>query len=251
MEASCGSVSEWVLSWFNGSNSDISERLLFTCMIGAWIIWKDMCEKIFQGVNLNSISMANRIQYHLSAHLHENLICGPYNTYNAKSNWLPPAQGIAKFNVDTSFNCDTNQNGIGVVLRDHAGNCDGIKENFKHGVLNPEQGECLAVRDALLWAKEMNLDDMQVESDAQVVIKTVTEDPWIAHWKNINLVREIKHLSFLFNSCNYTFVPRDDNQVANSMAKRIRVSATHLIKFDNFGNELCDLLAQDQNSHSD
>ncbi|XP_026435195.1 uncharacterized protein LOC113332910 [Papaver somniferum] len=150
VKANCGSVSEWVLRWFNGSNPGISERLLFTCMIGAWIIWKDRCEKIFQEVNLNPISTVNRIQYHLNAHLHENLICGPYNINETKSNWLPPAQGIAKFNVDTSFDYDTNQNGTGVVLRDHAGNCDRIRGSFKHGVLNPEQGECLAVRDALL-----------------------------------------------------------------------------------------------------
>ncbi|XP_026441682.1 uncharacterized protein LOC113340836 [Papaver somniferum] len=147
VKANCSSVSEWVLSWFNGSSTGMDERLLFTCMIGAWIIWKDRCEKIFQGVNLNPISTTSRIQYHLSSHLHENLICSPYNINTAKSNWLPPTQGIAKFNVDTSFDHNTNQNGTGVVLRDHA---------------------------------EMNLDDIQIEVDAQVVIKVVNEDPWVA-----------------------------------------------------------------------
>ncbi|XP_026383785.1 uncharacterized protein LOC113279300 [Papaver somniferum] len=250
VKTNCGSLSDWVLSWFNGCNSALNEQLLFTCMIGACIIWKDRCEKIFQGVNLNPISSAHRIQYHLSSHLHENLNSSPYCVDDNKSNWCSPVQGIAKFNVDTSFDHNTNQNGTGVVLRDYTGNCDGIRGSFNYGVLNPEQGECLAAREALSWAKEMKLDDIQIEADAQVVIKAITEDPWLVHWENKNLITEIKHPSSFFNSCNFTFVGREDNQVDKSIAKNVRALVVDTHKFDNFGKDICDLLAQDQNNIS-
>ncbi|XP_026454907.1 uncharacterized protein LOC113355877 [Papaver somniferum] len=202
VRGNCGSVSEWVLSLFRVGITATNERLLFTCMIGAWIIWKDRYEAIFQGVSLNPISSINRIQYHLNWHLHGNINSSPYNIKNNISHWCPPAQGIEKFNVDTPFDRNTNQNGTGIALRDHAVNCDGIRGSFKHGVLNPEKGEFLAVREALLWAKKLKLDDIHIEADGQVVIKAITEDIWGVQWEKRSLVREIKHLSLFFNPAN-------------------------------------------------
>lgn len=97
----------------------------------------------------------------------------------------------------------------------------------------------------------MKLDDIHIEADAQVVIKAINEDSWVVQWENRKLIREIKHLNTLFNSCNFTYVCRDDNQVTNSIAKSMRVSAADLFKFDNFGHELYDLLAQYRNSRSE
>ncbi|XP_026451104.1 disease resistance protein RGA2-like [Papaver somniferum] len=62
------------------------EKLLYTLMISAWVIWKERCETAFQ-------------------------------------EWKPPLHDIFKLNVDASFCHDTNKLGDGIMLRTNTGSC--------------------------------------------------------------------------------------------------------------------------------
>ncbi|XP_026396130.1 uncharacterized protein LOC113290763 [Papaver somniferum] len=50
------------------------------------------------------------------------------------------------------------------------GSCEGIKESFSNGVLSPEAGECMAIREALTWANDKKILRIHIEADAQLVI---------------------------------------------------------------------------------
>ncbi|XP_026451484.1 uncharacterized protein LOC113351764 [Papaver somniferum] len=76
---------------------------------------------------------------------------------------------IVKFNIDGSYDADTNQYGIGIVLRDSTGECIGTKRTYGGGALNPEVVECMVVRGALQWAKSLNYSIIQFEADAKLV----------------------------------------------------------------------------------
>ncbi|XP_026396064.1 uncharacterized protein LOC113290697 [Papaver somniferum] len=164
-------VSNWVLSWFSSRNYAADEKYLYTLMIGIWVIWKDRCDKIFQGVSLNHSSSAHKINYNLSSHLHKTGDNSTELQDNCIPRWLPHEEGVLKFNVDTSFDHNTNQLGTVVALRDHTGQC--IRGKYTDGVLSAEMGECMAIREALSWAKRMQCLSIHVEADAELVIQSI------------------------------------------------------------------------------
>lgn len=132
------------------------------------------------------------------------------------SNWKPPINGVVKFNVDGSYNEDTNLFGTGIVLRNHTGARFGIKGSNGDGALNPEEVECIAVREALSWAKDMKLSRIQIEADVKLVVDTINGNILLIQWENKNVIKEIKHLISSFLFCEFIHVSRNDNQVADS-----------------------------------
>ncbi|XP_026459360.1 uncharacterized protein LOC113360022 [Papaver somniferum] len=143
-----GSVSEWVTSCFSQYFQSKDDHWLYTLMIGAWIIWKDRCDVVFQGVTLNHITSIRKIHYHIASHMHDSYtVVIPNSTI---SRWKPPLESILKYNTDGSFDSDSNQFGTGVVLCNSTGHCIGTKGTYVNGALSPEVVECMAIREALL-----------------------------------------------------------------------------------------------------
>ncbi|XP_026400426.1 uncharacterized protein LOC113296312 [Papaver somniferum] len=172
-----GSVSEWAEDWFSSNLNSSNEKRLLSLMIGSWVLWKDRCDAIFQGVALNPLNTVHRINFYLNSHMNTSsmhISDSMHNTSSsllAVSRWKPPRQDTLKFNTDASFSHDTNQLGTGMVLRNFPGICQGIQGHYSDGVLSPDSGECMAIREALIWAKDLK-DDNQV---ADAVAKSVRE----------------------------------------------------------------------------
>ncbi|XP_026431646.1 uncharacterized protein LOC113328867 [Papaver somniferum] len=241
------SVSEWMESWFQNNNGAIGEKILYTMMLCVWIIWKGRCDVVFQGVSLNSFTSMHKIQYHLQSHFHDNNA----STHNIKthrtSHWKLPMHDILKLNVDASYDYDTNQSGIGIVIRSHTGKCEGIKGSYADGILSPEMSECMAVREALICAKDKQFQRIHIEADAKLVIQSITGDILLIQWENKTLLKEIIHLSSSFLHCSFSYIGRDNNRVADAVAKTVRGTTTNLDLINNFPEELCNRLASDNN----
>ncbi|XP_026428820.1 uncharacterized protein LOC113324744 [Papaver somniferum] len=242
----CTSVSDWCTGWFTTDNST-NEHWLFTLMIGAWIIWKDKCDSIFQGVTLNPFNSVHKINYHLLSHLKSyNLAHGLM--HNITSHWIPHSPGILNINVDASFDNIIRKTCTGLIIRDETGACRGIKGSFVHGALNTEEAECMEIREALAWAKEKSYNKIQIEADAKLAIQSITGTTSLIQWENRNILKEIKHLSSCFSLCNFSFIGRDDNQVAYAVAKSVRTSELDIELYDNFSANICSLLAKDSST---
>ncbi|XP_026399921.1 uncharacterized protein LOC113295809 [Papaver somniferum] len=207
------------------------------------------CEVVFQGVSLNPNTTVHKIYYYFSPYLRGTASINPSHLSVNNSDWKPPLIGTSKINVDASFDLDTNQLGTGLVLRDHTGTCNGIKGSYSNGALSAEAGECMAVREALSWAKEKQLVNIHIEVDAKLVIQSITGSTLLVQWENMNLIKEIKHLISDFNSCTFSFVGRLNNQVADSIAISVRESASNIEKYVFFKDELCSLLAKDMQNN--
>ncbi|XP_026413417.1 uncharacterized protein LOC113309224 [Papaver somniferum] len=82
-----------------------------------------------------------------------------------------------------------------------SGSCKGIKGSYENGVLSAEAGECMAVREALSWAKEKRLNHIHIEADAKLVIQSITGRNLLIQWENRNIIKEIKNLMSCFSSC--------------------------------------------------
>ncbi|XP_026416324.1 uncharacterized protein LOC113311738 [Papaver somniferum] len=243
VRASSNTVSEWVTSWFSVHNQNKEERWLFSLMIGAWIIWKDHCDVVFQGVSLNPCTTIHRIHYHLTSHMHK-----PHNAAlmnSQSSRWKPPLENILKYNIDGSFDLDTNQFGTGIVVCDFAGHCIGTKRTYGNRALNLEAVECMAIHEALLWEKSLNHSRIHIEAGAKLVIQSINVHTLLIQWENRNLIKEIKHLSSKFNLCTFDYVNKDDNQVADALARSPRETTISTEYFSDFDYTICDLLAGD------
>ncbi|XP_026419793.1 uncharacterized protein LOC113315751 [Papaver somniferum] len=125
--------------------------------------------------------------------------------------------GIIKFNIDASFCLVTNLSSTGLVYRDNEGHCGGIKGTFTTDCLSSEDAKCKEVREALLWAKALQLKRIQIEGDAKLVIQSINENCSYTHWKNMNIIKKIKHLRDGFDLCIFSYVNRRDNQVADAV----------------------------------
>ncbi|XP_026417502.1 uncharacterized protein LOC113312984 [Papaver somniferum] len=169
-------------------------------------------------VSLNPVNSVHKIIYHMHSHLHE-LLSNNINL-NALliSQWKPPLPDIFKFNFDASFCYITKTLGSGVVLRTSEGSCERIKGNFSNGVLSPKAGECMAIREALTWAKDKQMFKIHIEADAQLVIQSITDD--------VLLIQR-------------------DNQVTDAVAKSVRGTAININISNNFPSDFCSLLARD------
>ncbi|XP_026428462.1 uncharacterized protein LOC113324360 [Papaver somniferum] len=163
------------------------------------------------------------------------------------SNWKPPPNDIVKFNVDGSYIQYSNSFGTGVVLRNHTCTCHGIKGSYGDGALNPEAVECMAVIEALSWAKDLKFSRIQIEADAKLVIDTINGNILLIQWENRNIIKEIKYLISSFSLCEFVHVSRDNNQVADAVAKHVSQSALSILTDGNFNAGFYDLLAKDHN----
>ncbi|XP_026434333.1 uncharacterized protein LOC113331906 [Papaver somniferum] len=181
----CDSVSVWVESWFLNINNNDDDRWLATLMITAWILWKDRCNMVFQGVKLNPFNSMHRIQYHLHSHLLDKSMNTSIVNSSAHSQWNPHMQDVLKFNVDASFDEETNTLGTDIVLCSHAGNCEGIKGFYIYGVLSPGAGECMDIQEPLLWAREKRFTRIHIEADAKLVVQSITDNVLLIQWGNI------------------------------------------------------------------
>ncbi|XP_026450548.1 uncharacterized protein LOC113350629 [Papaver somniferum] len=239
------SVSRWVEDWFSHNSTTIDKEKLFTLMDGSCILWKNKCDAVFQGVSLNPVNTTHKIHYHFHSLIHVNDMHTNHSDVLIVSRWIPPAQDSFKFNIDASYDYDTSQVATGIIIRDHTSTCVGIKGSYSDGILSPEVEECMAVFESLQWENELHFNKVHIESDAKIVIQSIVEDNLLIQWENRNILKAIKHLSLSFNSCHFSFTKRNNNQVADSIAKSVRETVMHVYHTSNFPEHLCRFMAKD------
>ncbi|KAL4325602.1 hypothetical protein GQ457_11G004690 [Hibiscus cannabinus] len=136
----------------------------------------------------------------------------------ATSEWLPPNEGFAKFNVDGSFS--TLAAGCGGVLRTSEGNMRAI---FSGPVAceGPDFAELMAVKIALLLFIQANWVGkvlLILESDSQLALHWIMNSdsrPW-RWWKDFE---EIDSLVKTIDQVKFDYVPRERNCLADNLAK--------------------------------
>ena len=142
--------------------------------------------------------------------------------------WDKPPMGWAKLNSDRSALGNPGRTGGGGVIRDHDGKwLKGYAQPL--GSTNSCMDELWALRDGLLLAKDMGLNNLIIELDALSVVllmnnntPNLTLEPLLNDCRN--LVREIpdKQIMLIF---------REANQFADAMAKLGVSCATSFVVF--------------------
>jgi ribonuclease HI len=103
----------------------------------------------------------------------------------------------------------------------------------------PTLAEACVIRWALQRAKNENLAEIIVESDAKVCVDTLNLVNVECNWNILTLCKDIHVLAADFFSCNFCWVKREANSVAHVLAKS--VLSQNLLVF-HFPNHLPSLL---------
>jgi ribonuclease HI len=132
--------------------------------------------------------------------------------------WSPPPEGTVHVNVDAAIFSSSRQMGIGVVIRNHMGECLTACSELLAEVTSPELAEALAVRRALSLADEEGFRKLQVVSDCLSVVQRINSSMVDRSHVGV-VVRDIKDLANSFSSILFNHVHRESNGAAHILAR--------------------------------
>jgi ribonuclease HI len=136
---------------------------------------------------------------------------------NFIAKWTPPPDGWLMANVDAATFKDQSGIGMGVVIRDHFGRLVSSFCQKMHIQADPELAEALAVRFAIVRAKDLKLQRVIVASDCLNVVNKIKAS-------GINrslvgpIVQDIRNLA-RESSFAFIHVPKGCNEAAHVLAK--------------------------------
>ncbi|XP_026434041.1 uncharacterized protein LOC113331533 [Papaver somniferum] len=195
---------------------------------------KVRCAKYFDNVQPNVDNIANSIMMQMNDWINARLVQPNANYVITQSQhyWTPPLNNCIKINFDASFVNNNTFSGWALISRNFSGDCDGLRGGAAHAI-DPEQAEVQALLEAVLWAKQKGLTKLQLEGDCLNVINAVNGSLTAVKWTTHNLIKAALGIlsSFSFWSC--TYVHRDANHIADSLAKFAR---SHTICFQYYND---------------
>ncbi|XLU93939.1 hypothetical protein S245_008291, partial [Arachis hypogaea] len=132
--------------------------------------------------------------------------------------------GWVKCNIDAAFLEVLSVGATTAVFRDHAGNLL-TASNSKIAATSSLAAEALAVREALIIAKNFQLERVIFESDSGIFIQALKSKATIADIQVI--LDDILDLARNISNCGFTWVPREGNALAHEVAKLTANGSLH------------------------
>ncbi|MGM0471603.1 MAG: ribonuclease HI family protein [Bacillota bacterium] len=109
--------------------------------------------------------------------------------------------------------------GIGVVILDDSNNCQARIADYIGRATNNE-AEYQAIITALEAAVNYEVDEIDLYSDSQLVVKQVTGEYQVRSEKLKPYYQQIKKLLSQLSDCRFHHLPREENQEADKLANR-------------------------------
>ncbi|XP_031127768.1 uncharacterized protein LOC116029864 [Ipomoea triloba] len=151
--------------------------------------------------------------------IHESIITP--SSQNDLSCWRKPPPGWVKLNVDAAINKGLNSTGLGFILCNEDGNFLAAKEQKWSEEIGPtrftSEAEAIRIREALKWIKVMNVDRVQIETDALLVIQGLNNPKLISSFDLV--LEDIRKLANDFQCISFMFVKRSANTTAHLLAR--------------------------------
>ncbi|XP_026435095.1 uncharacterized protein LOC113332802 [Papaver somniferum] len=160
--------------------------------------------------------------------------------------WSPPQLGVLKINMDATFDYFTKTISIGLLIRDSTGYCHGARCRFFNGGIDVEEAECLAMKEAIPWAKQCIDSEVILESDNLNVINSIKHANTSVHWRNQGIVDEIRHMLSYVTCFILNHVRRSTNKAVHVIAKTARLNRLSLDYHINIPETFCSVIRDDQ-----
>ena len=136
--------------------------------------------------------------------------------------WRPPENNFYKVNFDVATFRSTDSAGIGVILRDCAGEVIGALSMPISMPQTVADVEALVCRQAVKFATEIGLTRVVIEGDSAVIVNALTM-PNGDQTSYGNIIEDICALASGFQLVEFHHVTRACNSVADALAKKASI----------------------------
>ncbi|XP_072080883.1 uncharacterized protein [Arachis hypogaea] len=142
--------------------------------------------------------------------------------------WKPPPLNWVKINVDAAYNKSTGSGAISAAVRDHREKL--ITDSaVRIKASSALAAEAMAVMNALIISKNMQMERVIIETDSLTLTQAVKSKGNIGEIQPI--LQDINLLMENSDKCGMTWVPREGNVLAHSIA--------NLAAANNLGSRWC------------
>ncbi|XP_031124298.1 uncharacterized protein LOC116027009 [Ipomoea triloba] len=183
----------------------------------AWYIWFERNKRIWNGIKSSFSSILEEARLYFLAWQQLNVLHPHLASRQQDPRRERPALGWLKINTDAAMNTTSNMSGFGFIARDSDGLFVAAKYLSCSGIFQPRVTEALAVREALIWAKDKGFDAVCLESDAQVVIQGLGNSNSNTYFDLV--LMDIHKLTSSFLNISFMFVKRSANSAAHRLAR--------------------------------
>ncbi|XP_027184061.1 uncharacterized protein LOC113782367 [Coffea eugenioides] len=205
------------------------DRIKLTANI-LWQIWKARNRMVFHLESTDTKQVVDKaqlewIEYENETDANAGKQVTPEMDRQQQHCWEPPKEGVIEINTDAAISARMVRTSQGIIARNWLGKiikAKGISE-CKQGDASRE--ESLAIRSALVMAKDACWTNIEVQTDSKGVVDQINTGN--VQDSNIETVLEdIDDLRQEFDCCKFSFVPRKGNGCSHALAQ----FATKLVK---------------------
>ncbi|XP_012845905.1 PREDICTED: uncharacterized protein LOC105965904 [Erythranthe guttata] len=137
--------------------------------------------------------------------------------------WIPPPDGTIKVNFDAALPPSLPHYRVAMVARDFKGIAIWWSVDMFLGTVQAVEGEAHAALKAIQKSKTKGWASVIIEGDCRQLISAIDDEdstlcPIGAY------VEDIRALMLSFNSCQFSFVPRNCNKLAHALANSIELA---------------------------
>jgi hypothetical protein len=157
--------------------------------------------------------------------------------------WTPPPEDKVWMNVDAALFKSSKRMGVGIVIRNHNGECVAACSELIPDVMMPELAEALAVRRAMTLARGEAYDKIMWATDFLFVVHHINSSTLDRSFLGV-VIQDIKKEAEMFSSYSFFHVPRKRNVSAHVLARH---SETFGLVTYRFGvpDCICEILCND------
>lgn len=190
--------------------------MLETFFVLVWGIWQRRNKNIFERVLISPKGAMEQALYFQEFFTECSTV--PKGYEEGVSCWQSPLEGWFKLNVDEALFFDSQEAGVGAIIRDYKGNVTTTASIREQNIQQPEIIESLAIYRGLQLYLQLGIPKIIIESDCQVVLAELQR---LETYLSIlgNLFQDIKALMSRFQNSSIQFRFRKCNVTSHKLAK--------------------------------
>ncbi|KAL8459186.1 hypothetical protein ACS0TY_036598 [Phlomoides rotata] len=207
-----------VLSQLNGEKVD-------EFVMVVWRLWKERNSIVWTGSCADTttvVSLAHQFLHDWRAW--KSRLVQQISVRNGCEAWHCPSHGSLKLNIDAAFFVDTLEMGIGLTLWDHNGGHVYSRTMSLSGLYALDEGEDIALFEALTWVTELDLRSVKIEMDAKLVVDAFNSSRLDSISVFGDIIEACKQKFCAHPYCSVGWVDRQANFVAHRLARIVRNS---------------------------